>query len=171
MMPSPRAGAEAQLPSLREARPGKQGRVRRLFPLAIVAGLAAFAGPASADVRFEGRTSQGRYVLLVAEDDGIPKRGAIHWQARCRRAGSRPTESTGFRRPLDVNGRRRFRDAGSYRERYRNGERVTFTVRIIGRKVGPRRWTGRFRVGAVVRRGGRVVDRCSARGVRWSARR
>jgi hypothetical protein len=145
--------------------------MRRLFPLAVVAGLAAFASPASADIRFEGRTSQGRPVLLVAEDDGVPKRGAIQWRARCRRSGSRPTEGTGFRKPFDVSGRRRFRDAGSYRRRYRNGERVTFTVRISGRKVGPRRWTGRFRLDAVVRRGGRIVDRCSARGVRWSARR
>jgi hypothetical protein len=145
--------------------------MRRLSPLAVVAGLAAFAGPALADIRFEGRTSQGRSALLVAEDDGVPKRGAIYWQTRCRRSGSRPTEGTGFRRPLDVNSRRRFRDVGSYRKRYRNGERVTFTVRISGRKVAPRRWTGRFRVRAVVRRGGRLLDRCSVRGVRWSARR
>jgi hypothetical protein len=145
--------------------------MRRLAPLLAVASPAALAGPAAADVRFEGESSQGRRVVLVAEDNGVPKRARIGWQARCRRSGSRPTESTGFSRPLDVAGRRRFRDAGSYRLRYRNGERVKFTVRISGRKVGPRRWTGRFRVHAVVRRNGRFLDRCSARDVRWRATR
>jgi hypothetical protein len=145
--------------------------MRRLAALAAAAGLTAFAAPASADIRFEGRTSQGRLAILVASDDGVPKRAKIGWQASCRRSGAHPTESTGFRRPLDASGPGRFRDGGSYRVRYRNGERVTFTVQISGRKVGPRRWTGRFRVNAVVRRGGAVVDRCAVRGVRWSVRR
>jgi hypothetical protein len=145
--------------------------MRWLAPLAAVAGLAVFAGPAAADVRFEGESSQGRRVVLVAADDGVPKRVRIAWQARCRRSGSRPTESTGFRRPLDMPGRRRFSDAGSYRLRYRNGERVKFTVRISGHKIGVSRWLGRFRVDAVVRRNGRVIDRCSARDVRWRVRR
>jgi hypothetical protein len=143
--------------------------MRRLAPLAAMLGLAAVAGPAAADVRFEGETSQGRRIVVVVDDGGVPKRAKIGWRARCRPSGSRPIASTGFRRPLDVNGRRRFVDAGSYRVRFRNGERVRFTVRITGRKVGPRRWTGRFRVHAVVRRGGRVRDRCFARGVRWAA--
>jgi hypothetical protein len=145
--------------------------MRRLAPLAAVAGLAALAGPAAADIRFEGRTSQGLRVAVVAEDDGVPKRGRIAWRGRCRPSGALVTERTGFRRPLDMSGRRRFRDAGSYRVRYRSGERVRFTVRMSGRKAGPRRWAGRFQVLAVVRRGGRVIDRCSARGVRWAARR
>jgi hypothetical protein len=145
--------------------------VRRLAPLAAVAGLAVFVGPAAADVRFEGESSQGRPVVLVAEDDGVPKRVRIDWQARCRRSGSRPTESTGFRRPLDMPGRQHFSDAGSYRIRYRNGERVKFTVRISGYKIGVSRWRGRFYVDAVVRRNGRVIDRCSARDISWRVRR
>jgi hypothetical protein len=145
--------------------------MRVFAALAAGAGLAALAAPAAADVRFEGETSQGRPVVVVAGDDGVPKRGRIAWRGRCRRSGILVTEMTGFRPPLDMAGRRRFRDAGSYRERYRNGERVRFTVRMSGRKAGPRRWTGRFRVHAVVRRGGRVLDRCSARGVRWTATR
>jgi hypothetical protein len=140
--------------------------MRRLAPLAAVAGLAAFPGPAAADIRFEGRTSQGGYALLVAEDDGVPKRSLIRWRADCRRPGARLEESTGFSRPLDLSTRRRFRDAGSYRDR-EGRFRVTYTVRMSGRKVGPRRWAGLFRARAVVRRGGRVVDRCSVRGVRW----
>jgi hypothetical protein len=141
--------------------------MRRLAPLAAVAGLAALAGPAMADVRFEGRTSQGRLVVLVAEDDGVPKRGAIRWEADCSIPGDYVIQGTGFSRPLDVSTRRRFRDVGSYRLRGHPNQRVT--VWMSGRKVGPRRWAGRFRARLVLRRGGRVVNRCSVGGVRWRA--
>jgi hypothetical protein len=140
--------------------------MRPLVPLTVVAGLAALAGPAAADVRFEGRTSQGRLALLVAEDDGVPKRGAIHWHARCRRGG-RVVQGAGFGRPLDLATRRRIRDVGAYRtRRYPGGIRLTVRARISGRNVAPRRWVGRFGARAVVRRRGRVVNRCALR-VRW----
>ena len=87
----------------------------------------------------------------------------------CRRPRFTSIQSTGFSRPLDLGTRRRFRDAGTYQGRPRNGFRLTYTVRISGRKVGPRRWAGRFRGRLVVRRGGRVFDRCAVRGVRWRA--
>jgi hypothetical protein len=141
----------------------------RVALLVAVALLGGPAGPALADVRFEGRTSQGGYVLVVAEDDGVPKRSFIRWRADCRRPGARLTEATVFRRPLDLSTRRRFRDGGrpSYRRRSSGGFVLTVTTRISGRKVSPRRWAGSFRARVVVRRGGRVRDRCSVRGVRW----
>jgi hypothetical protein len=112
-----------------------------------------------------------RRLVLIAEDDGVPKRAWISRRADCRRPGLRVVEGTSFRRPLDLSTLRRFRGGGSYRVRDRGGVRITFTVRTSGRKVGPRRWAGRFRAHAVVRRRGRVVDRCSVRGVRWRALR
>jgi hypothetical protein len=145
--------------------------MRRLAPLAAAAGLAALAAPVAADVRFEGESSQGRPVVVVAEDDGVPKRARIGWRGGCGRPRFRLLESTTFRTPLDVGTRRRLRDAGTYRLRDQGGERITLTVRISGRKVGPRRWAGRFRGQAVVRRRGRVLDRCSVRGVRWRVAR
>jgi hypothetical protein len=146
--------------------------MRRLAPLAALAGLAALPAPAAADVRFEGRTSQGRLALLVAEDDGVPKRGAIHWQARCRGGGFTAVQGSVFRRPLDRTNRRRIRDVGSYRtRRYRGGVRLTIRARVVGRKVGPRRWRGRFSARVVARQRGRVIDRCAVRGIRWRARR
>jgi hypothetical protein len=143
--------------------------VRRIA-LATIVLFGALAGPAAADVRFEGRTGQGGYVLLVAEDDGVPKRGLIRWRADCRRPRFRFEESTTFRRPLDLAARRRFRDSGSYRKRS-GAFRLTVFPTMSGRKVAPRRWVGRFRARVVVRRGGRVFDRCSVRGVRWRVRR
>jgi hypothetical protein len=145
--------------------------MRPLAPLAAVAGLAALAGPAAADIRFEGRTSQGRLAILVAEDDGVPKRGAIHWRARCRRTGARLLQGTGFSRPLDLSTRRRIRDVGTYRTRLRDGVRLTIRARVRGRKVGPRRWRGTFGARVVARRSGRVLDRCAVSGVRWRVRR
>jgi hypothetical protein len=144
--------------------------MRRLAPLAAaLAGVAAFAGPAAADIRFEGRTSDGRQALVVAEDDGVPKRGAIWWRADCREPGYTLRGATGFSRPLDLSTRRRFRDAGTYKTTTPNGERLTVFARTRGRKVGPRRWVGRFGARIVARRRGRVVDRCSVSGVRWQA--
>ncbi|HEV3377964.1 MAG TPA: hypothetical protein VG126_11865 [Thermoleophilaceae bacterium] len=137
--------------------------------LASFAALAAFAAPALADVRFEGRTGQDRRALVVAEDDGVPKRVLIGWEARCTRPRFSVRDATVFRGPFDLSTRRRFRDRGSYRVRDQGGERITFTVRVSGRKVSPRRWIGRFRGNAVVRRGGEVRDRCSVRGIRWRA--
>ena len=70
---------------------------------------AAHAGSALADVRFHGRSSQERSVVVVAEDDGVPKRVLIDWRADCRRPGFRVIETTVFRRPLDLSARRRVR--------------------------------------------------------------
>jgi hypothetical protein len=145
--------------------------MRRLLAPAVMCWLALPAAPAAAEVRFEGRTGQGRAAIVVAEDDGVPKRVAIRWQASCSRSGFRVVETTSFRRPLDLADRRRIRDDGSYLLRDQGGERLTISVRISGRRAGPRRWTGRFRASAVVRRSGRVIDRCSVRGVRWRVRR
>jgi hypothetical protein len=134
----------------------------------VTAALLAFPAVAAADIRFQGESSQGRQVLVVAEDDGVPKRARIAWRADCRRPGFRVLESTTFRTPFELSTRRRFRDNGSYRLRAPNGYRLTLTPTISGRKVAPRRWAGRFRASVVVRRAGRVRDRCSVRGIRWS---
>jgi hypothetical protein len=143
--------------------------MRRLALLGVVVLSAAHAGSAVADVRFQGQSSQGRRVLVIAEDDGGPKRAWIRWRAECRRPGYRVIESTSFRTPLELSTRRRFRDDGRYRLRGPNGYRLAFTPHISGRKVRPRRWVGSFRAEVVVRRAGRVRDRCSVRGVRWRA--
>ncbi len=142
--------------------------MRRLAPLAAVAGLAALAGPAMADIRFEGRTSQGRQALVVAEDDGVPKRGAINWRAHCRRAGRVVPGARGSA------GRSTSRRAGAFatsaltvRVATPDGERLTVSARISGRKVGPRRWVGRFGARAVVRRRGRVRGPLRRARIRW----
>jgi hypothetical protein len=148
--------------------------VTRLVVLAGASALfAAHAGSAAADVRFHGRSSQERSVVVVAEDDGVPKRVRIRWTADCRRPGFRVIETTVFRRPFDLSTRRRLRDGPppSYRLRDPGGLRLTVKPRIGGRKTGPRRWAGRFRAVMVVRRGGSVIDRCAVRGVRWRVRR
>jgi hypothetical protein len=133
--------------------------------------LLALPAGALADVRFRGESSQGRRVLVVSEDSGTPKRVQIVWRADCRRPGFRVLETTTFRTPLELSTRRRFRDNGSYRLRAQDGYRLTLTPTISGRKVAPRRWAGRFRATVVVRRAGRVRDRCSVRGVTWRVRR
>jgi hypothetical protein len=146
---------------------------RHLIPLGGLTAAMLLAGPAGAfaDVRFEGRTGQGGNMIVVAEETGVPKRALIGWRALCRRPNTQVIESTTFRTPMALSTRRRLRDNGSYKLRGRNGYRLTITPHISGRKVAPRRWVGRFRASVVVRRAGRVRDRCSVRGVRWRVRR
>jgi hypothetical protein len=139
--------------------------------LLAAAAVAALPATAQADISFPGGTGQGFGLKLVAEDNGIVKRVAIGWRASCRRPGYRITESTTFRTPLELASARSLRDGGSYTKAGGHGYRLTVHPRISGRKVGPRRWAGRFRATVVVRRGGEVRDRCSVRGVRWRARR
>lgn len=143
----------------------------RLAVLAVAVALLGLPAGALADVRFRGESSQGRRVLVISEENGVPKRAWIRWRADCRRPGFRVLESTSFRTPMELSTRRRFRDNGSYTLRTPNGFRIRITPVISGRKVAPRRWAGRFRATAVVRRAGRVRDRCSVSGVSWRVRR
>jgi hypothetical protein len=147
------------------------GALRRGSVLVAIAIFAIPAGAAQADVTFRGRTEQGRLMRVVAGDDGIVKRARIWWRAPCARPGFVFRESTSFVMPLDRTVERYFRDAAppAYRLRDRRGFRFVVSPRISGRKVGPRRWRGTFGVRVVVRKDGRVRDRCAVSGVRWRA--
>jgi len=56
-----------------------------------------------------------------------------------------------------------------YRERL-SGTRATISVRLVARRTAKGNWRGTFRARVVVRRNGRVIDRCRmARATRWGA--
>lgn len=141
---------------------------RWLLGLTVVA-TGLIAVPALADVRFSGRTSQDRPVFVRTDDDGLPVRVTIRWHAPCEPRG-RYFDETTFIPEFDLQTRRRFRDAGTYRHRDRAG-RYRVRVRIVGRRVSARRWRGTFRGRAVVRKDGQVIATCAARDIRWRARR
>jgi hypothetical protein len=145
------------------------GALSRRCGIALALALAGLlAAPALADVRLSGRTSQDRAVFLRTDDSGLPVRVTIRWHAPCEPRG-RYVDETTFLPPFDRRSRRRFRDAGTYRHRDRAG-RYRVRVRMVGRRVAPRRWRGTFRGRATVRRDGIVIATCETREVRWRVR-
>ncbi len=76
--------------------------------------------------------------------------------------------------PFDAVSATRLRDTFEYVERSRGGIRATVTATVAARRTGrgaAERWAGTFRAEVVVRRGGRRIDACRTRALRWSAAR
>ena len=146
-------------------------------PLALAAvSLSAFlAADAAAEAKvFRGKTSGGRAASVVIGSDGLLRNARINWRARCRHGVVH--DKTAFTRPHDAATPDSFLDAGTYRSRDKDGERLRFTVRIKGTRVfdpahpARERWHGTFRAKVLVTRRGRYVDTCRIRSLRWTAR-
>ncbi len=146
--------------------------MRRLaVPLALLM-IAALPADATADIRFRGKTGQGRLATLRTGDDGLVERFAIRWRAPCRRPGfsfKTGTQTTPAS-PFEEHTRERFVDVGGYRTRIENGLRAVFRARTVGNRVSERRWRGLFRITVRILRGDRLVDRCHI-GTRWRVAR
>ncbi|HEX8208373.1 MAG TPA: hypothetical protein VF587_20085 [Solirubrobacteraceae bacterium] len=135
---------------------------------ALVAALAVLCtpGPAhAATTAFVGETGQDRSVRLVADaGTGLVKRVTVGFRARCERRTFRDTATVAPRGDTPET----LRVGGSYRVRGRGG-----LVAVVGLALRGRRsdevWRGAFAAKVVVRRGRRVVDRCSTPRVRWRA--
>jgi hypothetical protein len=82
-----------------------------------------------ADVRFRGKTGQGRLATLRIDDDGLFQRFGIRWRADCRKPNFVFTSSTKMLPPIDVSAPERFVDADRYRAHYDNGLRAVFDAR------------------------------------------
>ena len=128
--------------------------------------VAAFPADALADIKFRGKSGQGRAVTLRTDDTGMVERFGISWRAPCSRAGSYYISSTAFLPVYEVLTRDRFVDVGAYRERLRDGLRAVLNARVAGTRVSESRWRGIFRIRVRVFRGSRQVDRCYKR-TRW----
>ena len=132
-------------------------------------------GTASAAKTFSGETAQGRAVTLTVADDNLLDRFRINWiTRRCRQSGSRFQHFTRFRRPYDESTPDAFRDVGSFT--VRDSRRIRSRVRVVltgERTFDPANpaaeaWNGTFQASVVVRRRGRVIDRCRLRSITWN---
>jgi hypothetical protein len=133
--------------------------------LALTTILAA-TSPATADAAtWKGKTSQGRGALVRTGDDGAVNRVRIGWRARC--ADGKYTSRTLFLPPLDTATGSAFEDAGTYRG-HPSGYQAKIWVRVSGALDGDT-WSGTFRVRVRVIKGGKVVDTCRLKGLRWTA--
>jgi hypothetical protein len=134
-------------------------------PLAVIM-VALLPATALADVRFRGKSTQGKVVTLRTGDDGLVQRFAIRWVGRCGRPGVTYHEGTQTtpRSPFEVHTRKRFVDVGGYRDNdIGDGLRAVYRARTVGNRVSERRWRGIFRIRVRVLRGDRLVDVCRAR--------
>jgi hypothetical protein len=133
---------------------------------------ASLTGAAQADVRFTGKSGQGRTVHFRTSDAGLMQRFAISWRADCRRPGYRYVSGTQTTpaSPLEVSTPDRWVDVGGYRERLSGPRRAVYRARAAGRRVSEHRWRGIFRITVRVFRRGRQIDRCHMR-TRWRVRR
>jgi hypothetical protein len=141
--------------------------MKRMKPLALSVALLAVV-PAlahAAGTVFSGETSQGRDVVLKANDEKLPYRLNVGFRAPCSDE-KRLKAGTFFRAPFDRRTRRRIRDAGEYTFRL-GEERIDADVSMRGRKVSRRKWRGRYEGHFVVKRDGRRVATCETPVVRW----
>ena len=140
-------------------------RPRWVIVLAL-AGLAAAAGSARANVVWRGETSQAFHVNITHAPDGTVVRVTIPWQASCTHGGWLRS-TTVFRRPRAT--ARHFADAGPYSFRLKGGYIAQVRTSLRATRTGGT-WRGRLRLRATVRKGGRVLDRCHV-ATRFSAAR
>ncbi len=139
-----------------------------LTGILVVSLMAALAGAAHADIRFKGKSGQGRTVNFRTNDAGLMDRFAIAWRADCRRPGYRFVSGTKTTpaSPLEVSNRNRWLDVGGYRQRLGGRRVAVYRARTGGRRVSEHRWRGVFRITVRVFRRGRQIDRCHLR-TRW----
>ena len=141
----------------------------RLIALAVLSMGMFVAAAASAEAKvFRGKTSQGRPAAVIIGSDGLLRTASVNWRARCR--DGRLRDKSYFLRPHDFSSPDAFADAGTYRRK--DGRfRIRFTASIKATRTtaGGERWSGSFRLKALVTRGGRYVDTCRTR-VRFTLR-
>lgn len=135
--------------------------------VALLAAFAAATAPASASVRYDGKTSQRQSVTVKTSNQGIAYDVVIRFRPSCR-SGFRGKQR--FIGPFGVATRNLFRDGGRYTLRYGNGAtRGKIRTKVKGIRAGPTRLRGWFRFrGRYFERDGTWYGTCRAR-VMWHA--
>ena len=151
-------------------------RTRTMLVTAVVAAALVAPSEAAAVKNFSGKTQQNRSINLSIGDDQLLETARINWiTRRCAQSGSRFQHITAFRRPYDSATPDAFTDAGSFtvrdRGRIRSRVRITFAGQRTFDPANPaaETWNGTLKANVVVRRRGRVIDRCRLREITWTA--
>jgi hypothetical protein len=152
--------------------------MRHLPAAAATAALLLAAPSAAGAATFEGRTTQDRPVTVETGPDGLVTLVRVSWRAACDRKGARFTERTDFGQPLAESTIDAVRDAGRYTLRRKGGWRFRISVAMTGRRTladaadpASELWGGTISASVVVRRRGRVYDRCRMRPKAWTTTR
>jgi hypothetical protein len=136
---------------------------------------AVLAAPAQADTLFTGKSQQDRPVTVRVGDDGAVNLFRVTWRTRRCQGGEFLQDRTDFRPPFDSATGDAFQDKGTYTLRQRGGIRIRVTIDVSGRRIADpanpavSSWQGTVKSTGVVRRNGRVIDRCTLRSIGWTA--
>jgi hypothetical protein len=154
---------------MRSHGPGIRTAMRHgLFTLA-AAGLLAFPAAAQETVTYEGETSQGRSVKVLATPEGDMTQIRMGWRADCGKPGNSFRTRTKWLDPIEQSGNS-FSDSGEYTQR--DGP---YRYRIKGSLEGTFDATNgadaTARYSVRVRRRGKLVDRCRSGRIEWTATR
>jgi len=130
------------------------------------------AAAQTADKLFRGTTGQSKRVAVRVGAAQKVTRVTVAWIAPCRRGGTFENDTVvsprARRSTVDV-----FEASGSYPVRQKGGYRMRVRMVIRGLRdvssAGVERWTGTVRATVVIRRRGRVIERCRLRSTAWSA--
>jgi hypothetical protein len=138
--------------------------------VAVTAFLLAAAPGAAQAKTYRGKTSQGRSASLTTGSTGVVSRVRLSWRAPCGQ-NKRYATATVFKPPFDAATGDTFQDAGTYKLKDRKGfvGRITMTV-TAQRSAAADTWTGTLAVTVQVARNGKVLDHCSAKRLKWSAK-
>jgi hypothetical protein len=149
--------------------------MRATIGLVCAALAAATVAPADAlaDKTFKGKSAQKRTVTLTTTDGNVLRFARIGWLTRrCSLSGARFQNRTTFRPPFDAATPGAFRDAGSFTVADRGGYRSRVTLTFTGGfDAAASAWRGSIEGTVVVRRRGRVIDRCTLRRTYWTVNR
>lgn len=147
-----------------------------LLTTAVLAAALIAPSQAAADKSFAGKTVQNRSVSLTTGDDNVLKTFRVNWiTRRCALSGSRFQHITAFRPPFDSATPDAFTDAGSFTVRDRGRIRSRVKMTITGQhSFDPavpeaEKWFGTLKASVVVRRRGKVIDRCRLKSTNWEA--
>ena len=153
-----------------------RNRISLLVTAATLSVVLVAPSNAAAVKRFVGETQQGRAVNLTVGDDNLLQQFKINWITRsCRQPRSRFQNITAFRPPFDESTPDLFNDAGSFTVRDSGRIRSRVSITISGRRTfdpanpGAESWAGTMKASVVVRRGRKVIDRCTRREITWNA--
>jgi hypothetical protein len=123
------------------------------------------------EVRYSGKSGQGRKVALRTDQHGELKRFSIQFRAECGR-GFLDHAIQRFVRPLDHADPNGFRDSGTYEFRYEKGRTGEIRTRLRGERVGADRFKGSFTwKGKFFTAGGEKITTCRTAEIHWSASR
>lgn len=154
-------------------------RTRTPVLLTIAALSVALVAPSNAAAvkNFRGKTQQGRTIKLTIGDDGLLQTLNINWiTRRCRHSRARFQHRTTFRPPFDTSTPDAFSDAGAFTDIQSGGIRSRVNITLGGQRTqldpadpATERWKGTLKASVVVRRRGKVIDRCTLRQITWTS--